>query len=208
MCLHRIPKGNCWVHLVSQIRRNGSFLEKEFLSKEVSGRNVELDEVILPSPELESSSSQKSVPVIPTPISEEVNDDDHETSDQVTTEPRRSTKVRSAPEWYGNPVMEVMLLDHEEPTNYEEAMMSPDSAKWLEAMKSEMGSMYENKVWTLVDLLYDRQAIENKWIFKKKTDVDGNVTVYKARLVAKGFRQVQGIDYDETFSPVAILKSI
>ena len=57
-----------------------------------------------------------------------------------------------------------MLLDHDEPTNYEEAMMSLDSAKWLEAMKSEMGSMYENKVWTLVDLPDDRQAIENKWI--------------------------------------------
>ena len=101
----------------------------------------------------------------PTPISEEANDD-HVTSDQVTTEPRRSTRVRSAPEWYGNPVLEVMLLDHDEPTNYEEAMMSLDSAKWLEAIKSEMGSMYENKVWTLVDLPDDQQAIENKWIFK------------------------------------------
>ena len=145
---------------------------------------------------------------MPTPISEEVNDDDHETSDQVTTKPRRSTSLRSAPEWYSNPVLEVMLLDHEEPMNYEEAMMSPDSAKWLEAMKSEMGSMYVNKVWTLVDLPDDRQAIENKWIFKKKTDADSNVTVYKARLVAKGFRQVQGVDYDETFSPVAMLKSV
>ena len=89
--------------------------------------------------------------------------------------------------WYGNPVLKVMLLDHYEPTNYEEAMMSPDSAKWLEAMKSEMESMYENKVWTLVDLPDDRQAIENKWIFKKKAAADGNITVYKARLVAKGF---------------------
>ena len=71
------------------VAKNGSFLEKEFLSKEVSGRKVELDEVIVPSLELESSSSQKTVPVMPTPISEEVNDDDHETSDQVTTEPRR-----------------------------------------------------------------------------------------------------------------------
>ena len=71
--------------------------------------------------------SQKSVPVMPTPISEEVNDDDHETSDQVTTEPRRSTRVCSAPEWYGNLVLEIILLDHDEPTNYEEAMMSPDS---------------------------------------------------------------------------------
>ena len=85
------------------VAKSGSFLEKEFLSKEVSGRNVELDEVIVPSPELESSSSQKSVRVIHTPISEEVNDDDHETSDQVTTEPRRSNRICTAPEWYGNP---------------------------------------------------------------------------------------------------------
>ena len=55
----------------------------------MSGRKVELDEVTVPSPELESSSSQKSVPVIPTPISEEANDDDHVTLDQVTTKSRR-----------------------------------------------------------------------------------------------------------------------
>ena len=116
--------------------------------------------------------------MITTPISEEANDDDHVTSDQVTTEPRRSTRVRSAPEWYGNPVLEVMFLDHDEPTNYEEAMMSPDSAKWLEAMKSGMRSMYENKVWTLVDLLDDQQAMLNKWIFKRKTDTDSSLTIY------------------------------
>ena len=167
----------------------------------MSERKLELDEVTIPAPLLESSSSQKPVPVTPTPISEEANDIDHGTSNQVSTELRRSTRVRSAPEWYGNPILEVMLLDHDEPTNYEEAMMSPDSAKWLEAMKSEMGSMYENKVWTLIDLPDDRQAIKNKWIFKKKNDADGNVTVYKARLVVKGFQQVQGVDYDETFSP-------
>ena len=70
------------------VAENGSFLEKEFLPKEVSGRKVELDEVTVPAPLLESSSSQKSVRVTPTPISEEANDDDHVTSDQVTTEPR------------------------------------------------------------------------------------------------------------------------
>ena len=53
------------------VAKNGSFLEKEFLLKEVSGRKVELDKVIVPSPLLESSSSQKSVPVTTTPISEE-----------------------------------------------------------------------------------------------------------------------------------------
>ena len=89
----------------------------------MSGRKVELDEVIVPSLKLESSSSQKTIPVMPTPTSEEVNDDDHETSDQVTTGPRRSTRACSIPEWYGNPVLEVMLLDHGEPTNYEEAFL-------------------------------------------------------------------------------------
>ena len=84
----------------------------------MSGRKVELDEVVVPSLELESSTSEKVVPVMPTPTRERVNDDDHETSDQVTTEPRRSTRARSALEWYGNPVLEVMLLDHGEPTNY------------------------------------------------------------------------------------------
>ena len=105
--------------------------------KEVSGRKVELDEVTVPAPLLESSSSQKPVPMTTTPNSEEANDIDHETLDQVTTEPHRSTRARSAREWYGNPILEVMLLDHDEPTNYEEAMMSPDSAKWIEAMKSD-----------------------------------------------------------------------
>ena len=146
--------------------------------------------------------------MIPTPISVEANDDDHETSDQVTTEPRRSTKVRFAPEWFGNPVPEVMLLDHDEPTNYEEVMMSPDSAKCLEAMKSEMGSMYENKVWTLVDLPDNRQAIENKWIFKRKTDADSSVTIYKARLVAKSFLTSSSVEYDEIFSLISMLKSL
>ena len=77
------------------VAKFGNFLEKEFLSKEVSGRKVELDEVTVPGPLLESSSSQKPVPVM---ISEEVNDDDHETSDQVTTGPRRSSRACSAPE--------------------------------------------------------------------------------------------------------------
>ena len=68
--------------------------------------------------------------------------------------------------------------------------------------------MYENKVWTLIDLPKDRRAIEIKWIFKRKTDADSSVTIYKARIVAKGFWQVQGVDYDESFSLVSMLKSV
>ena len=80
----------------------------------MSGRKVEIDEVIVPSLELESRSSQKTVSVMPTPSREEANGDDHETSDQVTTELRRSTRARSALEWYGNLFLKVMLLDQGE----------------------------------------------------------------------------------------------
>ena len=102
-----------------------------------------------------------------------------------------------------------MLLNNDESTNYEEAMMSLDSAKWLEDMKFEMGSMYENKVWTLVDFPDDQQAIENKWIFKRKTDADSSVTIYKARLVEKGFlTKFKMLTTMRFFSLVAMLKYV
>ena len=101
-----------------------------------------LDEVIEPSLQLVCSRAHEVVPVAPTPIEVEAYDSDHETSDQVTTEPRRTTRTRTASEWYGNPVLEVMLLDNNEPMSYGEAMVGPDSDKWLEAIKSERGSMY------------------------------------------------------------------
>ena len=82
----------------------------------------------------------------PTPIEVEAYDSDHEVLDQVTTVPRRPTRPRTASEWYGDPVLKVMLLDNNEPTSYGEAMVGPDSDKWLKAIKPERGSMYENKV--------------------------------------------------------------
>ena len=68
--------------------------------------------------------------------------------------------------------------------------------------------MYDNQVWTLVDSLEGVVPIGCKWIFKRKIGADRQIETYKARLVAKGFKQKHGIDYDETFSPVAMLKSI
>ena len=63
-------------------------------------------------------------------------------------------------------------------------------------------------MWILVDAPEGVTPIGCKWVYKKKIGVDGQVETYKARLVAKGFRQKQSIDYDETFSPVSMLKSI
>ena len=103
---------------------------------------------------------------------------------EPSIEPRRSGRIHNQIQRFED---EVLLLDSDEPTTYKEAMMGLDSVKWLNAMKSEIESMYENQVWNLVDPPEGSKPIECKWIFKKKTDADGNVTVYKARLVAKGF---------------------
>ena len=87
-------------------------------------------------------------------------------------------------------------------------MRDIDSVKWLEALKCEMDSMYQNQVWDLVNASAGVKPISCNWIYKHKTDADGNIQTYKARLVAKSYRQIQGIDYEEAFSPVAMIKSI
>ncbi|GKF46422.1 retrotransposon protein, putative, ty1-copia subclass, partial [Tanacetum coccineum] len=85
--------------------------------------------------------------------------------------------------------------DHGEPPNYRAALSDPESEKWLEAMNAEMQSMKDNQVWNLVDLPPNYKTIGSKWFFKKKTDMDGNIHTY-------------GVDYEETFSPVADIKAI
>ncbi|GKD74317.1 retrotransposon protein, putative, ty1-copia subclass, partial [Tanacetum coccineum] len=69
-------------------------------------------------------------------------------------------------------------------------------------------SMMDNMVWVLVDLPPGCKTVRSKWIFKKKTDMDGIVHTYKARLVAKGYTQLYGVDYEETFSPIADIRAI
>ncbi|KAI3780417.1 hypothetical protein L2E82_10398 [Cichorium intybus] len=78
----------------------------------------------------------------------------------------------------------------------------------LEGHALSEGVSYDNQVWNLVDNVSGRKTVGCKWIFKKKTDMDGKVHTYKARLAAKGFTQTPGVDYDETFSPVAKINSI
>ena len=86
---------------------------------------------------------------------------------------------------------------------------SLEDLDWLEAMHEELNNFERNNVWKLVEKPKEcRNVIGTKWIFKNKQDEHGMVVRSKARFVAQGYSQVEGIDFDETFAPVAQLESI
>ncbi|GJX03096.1 hypothetical protein Tco_0189012 [Tanacetum coccineum] len=97
---------------------------------------------------------------------------------------RRSARIPQIPDRYRY-YEEYELGNFNEPPNYKAALTNPESDKWLEAMNTEMQSMRDNQVWYLVDLPSNGRTIGCKWLFKKKTDMDGNVHTFKARLMAK-----------------------
>jgi transposase len=101
-----------------------------------------------------------------------------------------------------------MIATGIEPISYTEAMQSSDSSNWQHAMYDEMSSLMENGTWTLVNKPRDRPIVNSKWVYKIKLKADSTINRYKARLVAKGYSQQQGIDYDETFSPVVRFDTI
>ncbi|KAL0313189.1 UNVERIFIED_CONTAM: Retrovirus-related Pol polyprotein from transposon TNT 1-94 [Sesamum radiatum] len=99
-------------------------------------------------------------------------------------------------------------VDIDEPATYEKAVTSPNANEWITTMEEEMSSMAKNNVWEQVDLPAGRKTIGNKWVLKIKRKVDGSIDKFKARLVVKGYTQREGIDYEETFSPVVRFASI
>ncbi|GKC69631.1 retrotransposon protein, putative, ty1-copia subclass [Tanacetum coccineum] len=105
-------------------------------------------------------------------------------------------------------IEEYELGDLNEPPNYKVVLTDVESDKWLEAMNTEMQSIKDNQVWILVELPPNGRTVGSKWLFKKNADMDKNVHTFKARLVAKGYTQTCGVDYGETFSPVADIRAI
>ncbi|KAJ9558748.1 hypothetical protein OSB04_013362 [Centaurea solstitialis] len=181
------------------VSRNGKFLEEKFLSLENTRKDVDLQVV----------DEENTAPTVEPKIQHSNVEPQSEPIEEVQTQGlRRSSRVRQEPDRYLGFLVSQDSGDLNEPTSYGEAVSGNESEQWQEAMKAEMQSMYDNQVWELTDLPQHCRAVGRKWVFKKKTDMDGNVHTFKARLVAKGFTQTHGIDYDETFSPVAMLKSI
>ena len=103
-----------------------------------------------------------------------------------------------------------VVLDNpnDDPTTYEEALEDVDVKEWKKAMDCELESRGSNSVWSLVEAPKWVKPIGCKWIYKRKRGPYGKVETFKARLVAKGYTQKEGIDCDETFLPVAMLKSV
>nr|GEU31249.1 hypothetical protein [Tanacetum cinerariifolium] len=176
------------------VARNAEFLKNSLINHEVSGS---LDDLEIIQDEDTHTSLDTSL--------------NHKEDDQKINEPqsdidpiRRSTRIHRPTDRLCLYVdaEEHELWDLGEPTNYKAALLNPESNKWLNAMNVEIQFMKDNEVWELVELPPDPKTVGHKWLFKKKTNIDGVVHTYKARLVAKGFTNIQRIDYEETFSLV------
>ena len=96
----------------------------------------------------------------------------------------------------------------ETPLTLQEALASPDSVFWNEAVNDEMESLLSNKTWVLVDLPPGCKTIGCKWVLRKKLKPDGTIDKYKVKLVAKGFKQQADLDFFNTFFPVTRVTSI
>nr|GEV17857.1 retrotransposon protein, putative, Ty1-copia subclass [Tanacetum cinerariifolium] len=188
------PKNNVLV------ARNAEFLENSLITQKTSGSLEELEII----------QKEDTHPSIDTSLNHGEDDleIDEPQSDIVLI--RRSTRTRHAPDRMCLYIdaKEHKLGDLGERANYKAALLDPESEKWLNAINVEMQFMKDNEVWVLVELPPNGKTVGSKCLFKKKTDMDGVVHTYKARLVEKGYTQTPGIDYEETFSPVADIRAI
>ena len=125
---------------------------------------------------------------------------------EVIGDPNEGVRTRNVPRInYREMIGHMCYTSTIEPKNVKDAL---EDDFWIGAMQEELGQFERNQVWDLVPRPKDVNVIGTKWIFKNKTDENGNITRNKARLVAQGYTQVEGVDFEETFAPVARLESI
>ncbi|GJU79743.1 retrotransposon protein, putative, ty1-copia subclass [Tanacetum coccineum] len=146
------------------VARYAEFFEKNLITQEVSGRARDLEEI-----QDEDTPPSKITSEIPMEV------EGFEPPQEEDIPIRRSERTRRAPNRLSlNVEMEEHSLgDLNEPTSYKAAMLDSESNKWIDAMNAEIQSMMDNMVWVLVDLPPGCKTVGSKWIFKKKTDMDG-----------------------------------
>ena len=169
-------------------------------------------------PELEEPSVIGSGPTIESPstsgVQEESAESEHDEEmreeEDAPQPPRRSQRERRTPtEWWKSTAEVASIANNsEEPSCLSEAFARGDRKQWEKATDEEYKSLVDNKTWVLTELPKERKTIGCKWVFRIKRNADGSVDRYKARLVAKGYSQIEGIDFSETFAPVAKFTSI
>jgi hypothetical protein len=175
---------------------------------------VSVHEHIIPSFDVGSSSATPNVneapviqePEVPNAVIDEEEGQPQNLENNVQNQEnvRRSQGVRKSviPDDYEIYMSEEIHMEGD-PTSYEESMRSPHSSKWHEAIEDEMRSMSANQVWKLEEIPKGVKPIGCKWVYKIKRDFKGNIDRFKLGLMAKGFTKREGIDYNETFSPVS-----
>ena len=107
----------------------------------------------------------------------------------------------------GRIVLNAVNFCDEVPLDFQDLQNREDRYLWLQAINDELQSLEENKTWEVVPRPVNKTPIKSKWVFAMKYNGEGSVERYKARLVIKGFAQKKGIDYQETYAPVARLSS-
>lgn len=113
---------------------------------------------------------------------------------------KSQTNIESSLDDHQIDELALLININSEPNTYKEAMTSHNSQEWQKAMQYEINELQSQNTWTLSPLPQDRTPLQGRWIYKLKTDLDGNIVKYKARWVVKGYNQKEGIDYMDTFS--------
>jgi hypothetical protein len=119
--------------------------------------------------------------------------------------PKEAVRESKPPERFCSYIAMVSSIRESEPSTFEEAT---SRQVWRDAMMEEYNSIMKNDVWEVVPRPEGKSVVTSKWLYKLKHAVDGSIEKYKARFVAQGFSQFEGVDYDETFAPVARYTSI
>ncbi|GKB58096.1 retrovirus-related pol polyprotein from transposon TNT 1-94 [Tanacetum coccineum] len=190
--------------------------DEQFIDNIPNTKDIQISKH-LSSPSVEDTSVQNQIPNPPLPIPSMItlapqdrwSKDKHIDLVNIIGNPGAGMLTRAmAKELSAASAHECLFVDfisEEEPKKVSEALKHPG---WVDAMQDKLNQFARNKVWTLVPAPYGKTIIGSKWVFRNKRDETRIIIKNKARLVAQGYNQQEGIDYDETFAPVARLEAI